>query len=98
MKDLPEVFETEAYPRVFGRRTCRRLCLRRHLGAQPLVGRPPRLRGMKESKPESDTAKYDILLAFSEIDAERRLEYREPSGPDLRHARFAGLRMGRVAS
>ena len=29
------------------------LCLRRHLGAQPLVGRPPRLRGVKEAKPES---------------------------------------------
>ena len=47
---------------------------------------------------ESAVAKYDILLAFSGIDAERRLEYREPSGPGLRHARFAGLRMGRVAS
>ena len=42
--------------------------------------------------------KYDILLAFSGIDAERRLEYREPSGPGLRHARFAGFRVGRVAS
>ena len=29
------------------------LCLRRHLGAQPLVGRSPRLRGVKEAKPES---------------------------------------------
>lgn len=47
---------------------------------------------------ECAAAKYDILLAFSGIDAERRLEYREPSGPGLRHARFAGFRMGRVAS
>ena len=29
------------------------LCLRRHLGAQPLVGRPPRLRSVKEAEPES---------------------------------------------
>ena len=29
------------------------LCLRRHLGAQPLVGQAPRLRGLKEAKPES---------------------------------------------
>ena len=36
------------------------LCLRRHLGAQPLVGRSPRLLGVKEAKPESWRGVSDI--------------------------------------